>query len=186
MDIKEDKKPQLPKKPVMFHYVIVLLVLLAVNLFLVPALSERSIQEASYDEFLDGYRKLQESGIRTCLHLIDGLPGETKDMMLESVQTVSLLKPWSVKLHLLHVIKGTVCEKMFTSGEFDVMEKDEYVNLVCDELERIDKSVVIQRLTGDGARDTLVAPLWSLKKFEVLNAIDKELEIRDSFQGKYV
>ena len=120
------------------------------------------------------------------MHLINGLPGETKDMMLESVQTVSLLKPWSIKLHLLHVIKGTVCEKMFTSGEFDVMEKDEYVNLVCDELERIDKSVVIQRLTGDGARDTLVAPLWSLKKFEVLNAIDKELEKRDSFQGKYV
>ena len=120
------------------------------------------------------------------MHLINGLPGETKDMMLESVQTVSLLKPWSVKLHLLHIIKGTVCEKMFTAGKFDVMAKDEYVNLVCDELERIDKSVVIQRLTGDGARDTLVAPLWSLKKFEVLNAIDKELEKRDSFQGKYV
>ena len=140
----------------------------------------------SYKEFLDCFTRLKNSGISVCVHLINGLPGETKDMMLESVQTVSLLKPWSVKLHLLHVIKGTVCEKMFAAGEFDVMEKDEYVNLVCDELERIDKSVVIQRLTGDGARDTLVAPLWSLKKFEVLNAIDKELEKRDSFQGKYV
>ena len=106
-------------------------------------------------------------------------------MMMESVRTVSKLKPWSLKLHLLHVVKGTVCEKMFRDGCFQTFELDDYVGLICDQLEIIDSDIVMQRLTGDGARESLVAPLWSIKKFEVLNAIDKELERRDSFQGKY-
>ena len=139
----------------------------------------------TYAEFLDCYNKLKVRGIAVCVHLINGLPGETKEMMLESVKQVSALKPWAIKLHLLHIIKGTKCEKMYNSGELGVFEKDDYVNLICDQLELVDKDIVIQRLTGDGARDSLVAPLWSLKKFEVLNAIDKEMARRDSYQGKH-
>ncbi len=142
-------------------------------------------RRTSYSEFLECYNRLTEKKIAVCVHLINGLPGETRDMMMESVRKVSNLKPWSVKLHLLHVIRGTVCEKMYNEGKIQTFELDDYVKLVCDQLEIMDESIVIQRLTGDGARDSLVSPLWSIKKFEVLNAIDKELEARGSFQGKY-
>ncbi len=142
-------------------------------------------RQTTYSEFLDCFYRLKERNIPVCVHLINGLPGEDRDMMMQSVKAVSDLKPWSIKLHMLHIIKGTVCEKMYEEGRIKTFSLDEYVNLVCDELEIIDKDVVIQRLTGDGARDALVAPLWSIKKFEVLNAVDKELERRNTFQGIY-
>lgn len=143
-------------------------------------------RHTTYAEFLDCYNRLTDKGIAVCVHLINGLPGETRDMMMESVRQVSELKPWSLKLHLLHVIKGTVCERMYLNGNFDTFELDDYVNLICDQLEIIHPDIVIQRLTGDGVREELTAPLWSIKKFEVLNAIDKELLRRDSFQGKNI
>lgn len=143
-------------------------------------------RHTTYAEFLHCYNRLTDKGIAVCVHLINGLPGETRDMMMESVRRVSELKPWSLKLHLLHVIKGTVCEKMYLNGDFETFELEDYVNLICDELEIIHPDTVIQRLTGDGVREELTAPLWSIKKFEVLNAIDKELLRRDSFQGKYI
>ena len=143
-------------------------------------------RHTTYAEFLDCYNRLTDKGIAVCVHLINGLPGETRDMMMESVRQVSELKPWSLKLHLLHVIKGTVCERMYLNGDFDTFELDDYVNLICDQLEIIHPDIVIQRLTGDGVREELTAPLWSIKKFEVLNAIDKELLRRDSFQGKNI
>ena len=137
----------------------------------------------SYAEFLDCYSRLSDKGINTCIHLINGLPGENREMMLESVEKVALLRPHSVKLHMLHVIRGTVCEKMYIDGEFRCFELDEYVNLICDELEMLPWETVIQRITGDGAKDTLVAPLWSVKKFDVINGVDREMNRRGSFQG---
>ena len=137
----------------------------------------------SYAEFLDCYNRLSDKGINTCIHLINGLPGENREMMLESVEKVAGLRPHSVKLHMLHVIKGTVCEKMYLDGRFSCFELDEYVNLICDELEMLPWETVIQRITGDGARDTLVAPLWSVKKFDVINGVDREMNRRGSFQG---
>lgn len=143
-------------------------------------------RQTTYAEFIDCYNRLSDKGIAVCVHLINGLPGENREMMMESVRRVAELEPWSLKLHLLHVIKGTVCERMFLEGAFETFEKEDYVNLICDQLEIIHPDTVIQRLTGDGVREELVSPLWSIKKFEVLNAIDKELERRDSFQGKYI
>lgn len=140
----------------------------------------------TYDEFLRCYEKLAKKNIAVCVHLINGLPGENREMMMQSVKTVSELKPWAIKLHLLHVIKNTECERIYNSGKLSVFDMQSYVDLVCDQLEIIDKDIVIQRLTGDGARDTLIAPLWSLKKFEVLNSIDKELFKRDTWQGKKI
>ncbi len=137
----------------------------------------------TYAEFYDTFMRLKEKNIAVCVHLINGLPGESRDDMVESVKTVSALHPWSMKLHLLHIIRGTVCERMYLDGTCHTLEMDEYVSLVCDELEYIGKEIVLQRLTGDGARDTLVAPLWSVRKFELLNAIDKEMARRGSFQG---
>ncbi len=137
----------------------------------------------SYNEFLDCYNRLSSKGINTCIHLINGLPGEDRDMMLESVKTVAALRPHSVKLHMLHIIRGTVCEKMYNEGKVKCFTLDEYVNLVCDELELLPYETVIQRITGDGARDTLVAPLWSVKKFDVINGVDREMNRRNVFQG---
>ncbi|MBQ7399296.1 MAG: TIGR01212 family radical SAM protein [Clostridia bacterium] len=140
-------------------------------------------RQSTYAEFLQSFTTLKNLGIDVCVHLINGLPFETVDMMNESVRTVSELLPWSLKLHLLHVIRRTECEKMYNRGEFRTFEKDEYVSLVCDQLQMIDKRIVMQRLTGDGKRDELVAPLWSIRKFELLNSIDAEMERRGAIQG---
>lgn len=137
----------------------------------------------SYAEFLEGYNKLKNLGIRTCVHLILGLPGETHEMMLESAKAVARLRPDCVKLHLLHILKGTKMAQQYENGEFETMTREEYVNTVVDCLEYFHEDTVIQRLTGDGGRDSLIAPLWSLKKFVVLNEIDKEMVRRDTYQG---
>lgn len=139
----------------------------------------------TYEEFLKGYKKLADRGIDVCVHLIIGLPGETKEMMLHSVREVAKLKPFAVKLHLLHILKGTKLEKMYENNEFKTLTRDEYVDIIVDALEILPKETVIQRLTGDGGRDELVAPLWSLKKFCVLNEIDKEMVRRNTYQGIY-
>lgn len=138
---------------------------------------------SSYEDFAGCFGTLKNLGIDVCVHLINGLPGEDVSMMNESVCRVSELLPWSLKLHLLHVIKGTACEKMYNDGVFKTFEKDEYVSLICDQLQMIDERIVMQRLTGDGKRSDLVSPLWSIKKFEVLNAIDFEMERRRALQG---
>ncbi len=140
-------------------------------------------RQSTYKEFLTSFNTLKNLGIDVCVHLINGLPFETKEQMNQSVMQVSELLPWSVKLHLLHVIRGTECERMYNAGLFSTFEMDEYVSLVCDQLRMIDKRIVMQRLTGDGKRSELVAPLWSIRKFEVLNAIDAEMQRRDAFQG---
>ncbi len=138
----------------------------------------------TYQEFLGGYKKLSDRGINVCVHLIIGLPGETREMMLESVQAVAKLKPHAVKLHLLHVLKGTRLEKMYINNEFKTLTREEYVDIIVDALEILPKETIIQRLTGDGGKDDLIAPLWSLKKFCVLNEIDKEMVRRNSYQGR--
>ena len=140
----------------------------------------------TFAEFLDGYNKLKERGINVCVHLIDGLPGETQEMMIESARRVGELRPHCVKLHLLHILKGTVMERQYLNGEIVTLSKDEYVDTIVRQLEVIPAEVVIQRLTGDGGRDSLVAPMWSLKKFEVLNSIDKLMLERDTYQGNLV
>ncbi len=137
----------------------------------------------TYEEFLAGYKKLNDRGINICVHLIFGLPGETHEMMLESVAEVAKLKPHTVKIHLLHVLKGTRLAEMYENKEFRTLTREEYVDTVVDALEMLPKEIIIQRLTGDGGRDSLLAPLWSLKKFCVLNEIDKEMVRRNCYQG---
>ena len=137
----------------------------------------------TYAEFLEGYEKLRQRNIDVCIHLIVGLLGETPEMMKESARVVARLRPHSVKLHLLHVLKDTVLAEQYARGEFDVLSRDEYVNIIVDMLEILPEDIVIQRLTGDGGRDALIAPLWSLKKFVVLNEIDKEMVRRNCCQG---
>ncbi len=139
----------------------------------------------TYEEFECGYRSLRQanSKIKICIHLIFGLPGEDDDMMLETVKRVSKLRPDIVKIHLLHVIKGTRLAAMYESGEYIPLEKDRYVSLVCDAVELLPPDTVIERLTGDGLGEDLLAPEWSRKKVSVINDIDKLLYERNTFQG---
>lgn len=138
----------------------------------------------SYADFLEGYQKLADRGINICVHIIDGLPGEDREMMLETARRLSHLKLHSIKIHLLHVLKGTVMEQQLAQGQFRLLTREEYVGIVCDQLELLPPQMVIQRVTGDGERESLVGPEWSLKKLCVMNEIDKELVRRNSFQGK--
>ena len=136
--------------------------------------------------FHDGYRRLSAGGIPVCIHLIDGLPGETPEMMRETVRRVAVLRPHCVKIHLLHILRGTRMAEEYTAcpGAFQMMELPAYAAVVCDQLELLPPETVIQRVTGDGMKDELIAPLWSLRKFVVMNEIDKELARRDSWQGR--
>jgi len=138
-----------------------------------------------YQVFVECVKKLRARNINVVVHIIDGLPGESHDMMLQTAREISKLDIQGVKIHLLHVIKGTVMAKQYDKGDFELMAKDDYVQIVCDQLEVLPQDVVIHRLTGDGKKEDLVGPMWSLKKWEVLNAIDDELKRRDSWQGKY-
>lgn len=136
-----------------------------------------------YDTFLEGVEKLKKHNIKTVVHIINGLPGEDYNMMMETAKAVSELGVHGIKIHLLHVLKNTPMEKMLEKEMFTLMGKDEYVNLVCDQLEILPPEMVVHRLTGDGKRDEMVGPMWSLKKWEVLNAIDDTMKKRNSYQG---
>lgn len=137
----------------------------------------------TYAEFSEGYNKLKARNINVCVHLIDGLPFETYDMMIDSAKAVAELQPHCVKLHLLHVLKGTRLAEMYERGEFETMTMEDYVQTVVDQLELFPEETVIQRITGDGGWSTLIAPRWSLKKFVVMNEIDKLMVRRDTYQG---
>lgn len=136
-----------------------------------------------YADFLKGYQLLQERGVNIGVHIINGLPGESYSDMMNTALEVARLAPQEIKIHLLHVIKGTPMADDYAKGLFKTMEKDEYISLVCDQLEVLPPEIAIGRLTGDGDRRTLIAPLWSMDKRSVLNGIDKELAKRNSHQG---
>ncbi len=136
-----------------------------------------------YAAFLEGYAAAKAAGLRVCVHVILGLPGEGRDEMLATADELARLKVDGVKLHLLHVLRGTPLGDLYEAGEVAILKQEAYVQLAADVLERLHPETLIQRLTGDGPRDLLLAPLWSLNKWEVLNAIDGELERRQTRQG---
>lgn len=124
-------------------------------------------------------------GIKICAHVILGLPSENKAQMLDTAKAISDMDIDGIKLHLLYVIKGTKLDALFSAGKYRCLEQQEYVDLVCDFLERIPKDIVIQRLTSDPHPEELVAPLWSLDKTETLRLIKDTFKTRDSWQGKF-
>ena len=136
-----------------------------------------------YAASVDAVRRAKSRGLRVCAHVILGLPGETSAEMLAMAEELNRLGIDGVKLHLLHVMKGTRLAEMHGRGEVELLDRDGYAGLVCDFLECLESHILIHRLTGDGGHDNLIAPLWSLKKFEVLNLIDAELERRNTWQG---
>lgn len=139
----------------------------------------RGYELPAYD---DAIKALNERGINTVVHLILGLPGETKQDMIDSVNYVTRSGAWGMKLHLLNVVKGSRMEKDYSDyNSFDSI--DEYVNFVCDLLEIIPPEIVMHRLTGDAPRKILITPEWSYRKRTILNGIQHELKRRGSFQG---
>ena len=139
-----------------------------------------------YQTYLDGVAKLRKHGIRVCTHLINGLPGETPAMMRENVRrTIQDSDIQGIKLHLLHLMTNTKMMRDYNEGRLQLMSKEAYVSVICDQLEMIPPEIVIHRLTGDAPFETIIGPMWSLKIWEVLNAIDAEMKRRNSYQGKY-
>lgn len=138
----------------------------------------------SLEIYKDAIRKLKERNIDVVTHAILGLPGESREDMLETIRFIAETETQGIKLHLLHVMKGTAMAKLLEKGEMKLFDMDEYINTIVDSVEILPENMVVHRLTGDSPRDLLIGPMWSLKKWEVLNAIDKRFIERDTWQGK--
>lgn len=134
--------------------------------------------------FQQALKALHDLGINVVVHLILGLPGETEEMMLQSVRYLNQLPINGVKLSLLHVLKHTDLGALYEKHPFPVYELDDYVDFVIRCIEELREDIVIHRLTGDGPRDLLIAPLWTLNKRKVLNEISRRMKETDSCQGK--
>ena len=161
--------------------------------------AERINRCHSYAEFVDGYTRLKRAADKVnaahptddglmkqmlvCVHIINGLPGEGEREMIKTARDVAELHPDMVKIHLLHVLRGTRMGEMFLRGEYSPMSRDDYVRITCDQLELLPPETIIARVTGDGIAEDLLAPEWSRRKTEVANEIDKLLYSRGSMQG---
>ncbi len=163
----------------------------------IPVLVELGLQTANdetagrigrghdFAAFCDGYERLRAAGgdISVCIHLINGLPGETVEDMLKTAEETARLRPDMVKIHLLHVLRGTELCRMYERGEYTPMSMEEYVAVTAAQLRLLPPETVIARVTGDGMGSELVAPSWSRRKTEVANSLDKKLYADDTFQG---
>lgn len=136
-----------------------------------------------YQTFLNAYNLTKQRGINVGVHVILGLPNETKEDMLQTIKTLADLKVDGVKFHCLCIFPNTKLYEMYEQGQIKLLEEDEYVDIACDCLEILPERTTIHRLGGNGLQAIKVAPKWLNKKFEILNKIDKELEKRNSYQG---
>jgi len=130
--------------------------------------------------FTNCVKRLRRNNINVVVHIINGLPYETEKMMIDTVKYLNNIDIQGIKIHMLYVLKNTEIENL----DFHILSKDEYINIVCNQLEYLNKNIVIHRITGDPKLDDLIEPKWLIKKFVVLNDINKELVKRDSYQGK--
>jgi len=134
-----------------------------------------------FDEAVDN---LRNRGIDVVAHVIFGLPEETKQDMLNTIDYVAHKDIQGIKIHLLHLLKGTPLVKLYKQGRLRFLDKDEYIDLICEAITRLPQNMIIHRMTGDAPRKLLIGPMWSLKKWEILNAIDDKLKNEDLYQGK--
>ncbi len=137
------------------------------------------------DVFEDAFRRLSEAGLTVVVHVILGLPGETKNMMLETVDYLGRLPVHGIKLQLLHILEGTRLASMYREEPFWIMSLDEYTDLIVECIGRLPPSVVIHRISGDGPKKLLIEPGWSKNKRLVLNTIMRKLRENGVYQGKF-
>ena len=147
--------------------------------------AERFNRGYTFSTFEHAFRLLKSKNIRVCVHIINGLYKETCDDMVKTAEVLGKMQPDAVKIHLLHILKGTKAQQQFNDGELVPMTKDRYIDTVCRQLAYLPPACVIERLTGDGPKEKLVAPQWSKDKISVLAGIDKELAMRSTFQGEF-
>lgn len=139
------------------------------------------------DCFTDMVKKIRERNINVVVHIINGLPYETKEMMIETVKYLSDLDIQGIKIHMLSILKNTELAKLYKQEKFKVLTRDEYIDIVCTQLEYLREDIVINRLTGDPMVSDLIEPKWITNKTTILNDIDKLMKKRDSYQGiKYI
>ena len=135
------------------------------------------------DEFDTMVKKLRDRHINVVVHIINGLPYETEDMMLETVKHLNSLDIQGIKIHMLHIIKDTPMANLYLKEKFHVLSKEEYIDIVIKELEILDPKIIINRITSDPDKDNLLEPTWLLDKCQLLNDIDKEMKKRNTYQG---
>lgn len=138
----------------------------------------------TFESFLNEYNRFKTSGIRNCIHIINGLPYETEEMMIETAKKVGVLSPNGIKIHALHIAKGTKLNNIYYQKPFSLLSKEEYIRIVSKQLEYLPKTTVIERITGDGDKKKLVAPMWTADKISVLGGIDKYQAENNTYQGK--
>ena len=133
--------------------------------------------------FENAVENLRLLGILVIVHVILGLPDESRDDMIKTIDYLNGIKPFGIKLQLLHILKDTDLEDMYFEGKISVLSKKEYLELICDCIAHLSPEIIIHRLTGDGAKELLIAPDWSLNKRDVLNSLHKMLKDKNIVQG---
>ena len=128
-------------------------------------------------------KKLRERHINVVVHIINGLPYETEEMMLDTVRHINTLDIQGIKIHMLHIIKDTGMANLYINEGFHVLSKEEYMDIVIKQLEILDPKIIVNRITSDPDKDTLLEPTWLLDKCQLLNDIDKEMKKRNTYQG---
>lgn len=137
----------------------------------------------SLKQFEDMVVKLRKRNINVCVHIINGLPYETEEMMLDTVRYLNKLDIQGIKIHMLYIIKDTVIDMMYKKERFKILSKEEYIDIVIKQLELLRPEIVINRITSDPDKETLVEPRWLVDKCQLLNDIDKEMKRRNTYQG---
>ena len=137
-----------------------------------------------FDDLRQALYRLEKTSIKTCVHVMDGLPFEDKEGMLQTVKDISHLPFEAIKIHMLHVIKDTRLSKMYEEKPFELISREEYIDLVVRQLELLPPEVIVQRLTGDPIKEDLITPMWLLNKTTILNDIDKLMRKNDTYQGR--
>ncbi|MDV3425936.1 MAG: TIGR01212 family radical SAM protein, partial [Bacillota bacterium] len=135
--------------------------------------------------FEDALKRIRKRNIDVVVHIIFGLPGENKKNMLNTVRYLSSLDIQGIKFHLLHLLKNTPLVNLYNKGGFRFLTEEEYIDVLTDSIGILPENIVIHRLTGDAPRELLIGPMWSLKKWEILNNIDKTLKDKNIYQGLY-
>lgn len=138
----------------------------------------------SLENFETMLLELQKRNIKVIVHIINGLPNETEEMMLDTIKYLNKFSIFGIKIHMLHILKNTPLETYYQQKPFHILTKEQYINIVCNQLEILNPNTIVHRITGDPKKEDLIEPSWVLKKFSVLNDIDLELEKRHSYQGK--
>ncbi len=135
------------------------------------------------DEFDEMVKKLRERNINVLVHIINGLPFESEEMMLDTVRHLNKLDIQGIKIHMLHIIKDTEMARLYEKTKFHILSKEEYIDIVIKQLELLNSKIVINRITSDPDKDLLVEPKWLCDKCQLLNDIDKEMKKRNTYQG---